>query len=63
MKNNIYMIRKSQKLTLKELASLTNLSVGYICHLEKGTRINPSMNTMTRICLALNKSLSEVFFL
>lgn len=61
MKNNIYVIRKSKNLTLKELASLTNLSVGYLCHLENGTRLNPSMSTMTKICNALDKSLSEVF--
>lgn len=63
MKNNIYIIRKSKKLTLKELSTLTNLSVGYLCHLENGTRINPSMNTMVKICIALDSPLSDVFTL
>lgn len=61
--NNINKYRTQQKLTLYELSKLTNLSVGYLCHLENGSRKNPSMNTMKKICIALNKSLSEVFYL
>ncbi|MBE5822303.1 MAG: helix-turn-helix transcriptional regulator [Clostridiales bacterium] len=61
MKNNIYVIRKEKNLTLKQLSVLTNLSIGYLCHLENGTRVNPSMNTMAKICTALDASLSDVF--
>ena len=42
MKNNIYSIRRSKHLTLRDLSQMTNLSVGYLSHLENGTRLNPS---------------------
>ena len=61
-KNKIKEIRKEQGLTLIELAEITGISVGYICHLEKGTRKNPSAQMMEKIALALNKSVHEVFF-
>lgn len=61
--NNISKYRTELNLTLSDLSKLTNLSVGYLCHLENGSRKNPSMNTMVKICKALNKSLSEVFYL
>ncbi len=62
-KNNIYNIRKEKNLTLSQLSKLTNLSIGYLCHLENGSRTNPSMNTMEKICKSLNKSIQEVFYL
>ena len=43
--NNINAIRKQKKLTLNELAKKTNISIGYLCHLEKGSRKNPSYKT------------------
>lgn len=61
--NNISTYRNELGLTLFDLATLTNLSVGYLCHLENGSRKNPSMKTMIKICKALNKSLSDVFYL
>lgn len=56
-----YRLRKG--LTLKELSVITGLSIGYLCHLEKGTRNNPSYNTMSQICSALNQEISNVFIL
>lgn len=35
---------------------------GYICHLEKGTRNNPSVEVMKSIAKALDAKVSEVFF-
>lgn len=61
-KNKIKETRKIQGLTLMELAKITGISAGYICHLEKGTRKNPSVQMMEKIALALNKSVYEVFF-
>lgn len=61
-KNKIKETRKKQGLTLMEVAKATGVSTGYICHLEKGTRRNPSAQTMEKIAAALNKSVQEVFF-
>lgn len=61
MSNNIKKYRNMLNYTLNDLAIKTDLSKGYLCHLEKGSRNNPSMKTMIKICNALNKSLAEVF--
>lgn len=54
MKNRIKEIRDKKGITQTDLAQLTGLSVGYICHLERGSRTNPSYNTMVIISKALN---------
>lgn len=54
--------RKKQKLTLKELSEKTGISVGYLSHLENGSRSNPSMKTMYKISQAVNTSIEAVFF-
>ncbi len=61
--NYIQEIRKQQGLTITALAKKTGLSVGYICHLERGSRENPSMKVMKKICLALHKDLTDVFYI
>ena len=61
MKNNIKEIREKKGIKQRELAELTGLSVGYICHLEKGSRKNPSYNTMVSIANALNENITKVF--
>lgn len=60
--NNLKKFRKEENMTLQELSQKTNLSIGYLCHLEKGTRRNPSVETMERISKAFNKSIAEIFF-
>lgn len=60
--NNIKKFRKEQNMKLKDLSQKTDLSVGYLCHLEKGTRRNPSIDTMEKVSKALNKSITETFF-
>ncbi len=62
-KNNIKQCRLEKKLTIKELAIESRISSGYLCHLEKGNRQNPSIKVMQNISKALNKKISEVFFL
>lgn len=62
-KNRIEFIRKQKGMTLYKLANLSGISVGYLCHLEKGTRNNPSLEVMENISKALNKSVAEVFFI
>lgn len=61
MENNIRKIREANNLSLLDLSALCSLSVGYLCHLENGSRSNPSYSSMVKICKALNKDISEVF--
>lgn len=61
--NKIRLIREEKGMTLLKLSSLSKVSVGYLCHLELGTRTNPSLEVMERISKALNKSIAEVFFI
>ena len=61
-KNRIKELRKNQGLTLEELSNKTGASIGYLCHLEKGTRTNPSTQIMERIAKALGKTIAEIFF-
>ena len=61
-KNNMRVLREKQGIRLSDLAAETDISIGYLCHLEKGTRKNPSIEIMDKIAKALNKSVSEVFF-
>lgn len=49
MCNKMKLNRKKNKITLRELSLRTGLSSGYLCHLENGSRNNPSYNTMKTI--------------
>lgn len=60
--NKMREIRISQKMTLEQLAEKTGVSIGYLSHLERGTRKNPSVVLMDKIAYALGKSILEVFF-
>ena len=56
--NKISKIRKERGMTLTKLADLSGVSVGYLCHLEKGSRKNPSLE---KIATALGKTITEIF--
>lgn len=60
--NKMKEIRKEIGMTLEELSTKTGISVGYLSHLERGTRENPTICVMDKIAYALGKSLLEVFF-
>ena len=60
--NKMRQIREKNGMTLEELSVKTGISVGYLSHLERGTRDNPSICVMDKIAYALGKSLLEVFF-
>ena len=62
-KNKVKYIRQEKGMTLLHLSNLSGVSVGYLCHLEKGSRNNPSLEVMKRISKALDKTVTEVFFL
>ena len=59
--NNIRKIREEKGMKQIDLAQTIGISVGYLCHLENGTRNNPSMHTMVKIAKALNRSIEEIF--
>lgn len=61
--NKIKIIREEKGMTLSELSNLSKISVGYLCHLEIGTRKNPSFEVMEKIAKALNRTIKEVFFI
>ena len=60
--NRMKEIRKRKNINLKELAEASGISTGYLCHLEKGTRTNPSIQVMEAIAKALDEKVSDVFF-
>lgn len=59
--NNIKKFRIEKNYTLKKLAELVGISSGYLCHLEKGTRENPSYKVMFKISRILGKNIEEIF--
>lgn len=61
-RNRMREIRIKQGMMLKELAEKTGITPGYLCHLEKGTRVNPSAQIMSKIANALGRDVKEVFF-
>ena len=52
--NKIKKYRENKNMTLKELAEEAGVSAGYLCHLEKGSRTNPSKEVMERIVEMMN---------
>ena len=61
--NQVKKVRQEKGITLVKLSEISGVSVGYLCHLEKGSRKNPSLETMGKISKALNKSIAEIFFI
>lgn len=61
-KNEIRKYRKEKGLTLKELASKLGITASYLCHLERGSRKNPSIELMKKISKELDKTINEIFF-
>lgn len=61
MENRIKQFREEKGITLLKLAHLSNVSIGYLSHLEHGGRNNPSFNVMSKIAKALNKNITDIF--
>ena len=61
-KNKIKKYRQEKGLTLQELAEKSGVSAGYLCHLEKGSRVNPSTEVMEKIAKNLSRTIPEIFF-
>lgn len=62
-RNKVREYRKNAGMNLAEFAKKVGISTGYLCHLERGTRKNPSMQIMEKISNALDKTIAEVFFI
>ena len=62
-KNKINEYRLKKQMSMSQLAKKAKISTGYLCHLEKGTRQNPSTKVMQDIAKALEKTIAEVFFI
>lgn len=60
--NKIKKFRQKRNMTLKDLAEEIGISVGYLSHLERGSRSNPSKEVMENIAEALGASIPEIFF-
>lgn len=60
--NKIRLYRKQKGMNLDELAKKAGISTGYLCHLEKGTRANPSIPIMEKIAEILEKNIADIFF-
>ena len=61
-KNQLKKIRIEKGMALLELSNKSGVSIGYLCHLEKGSRKNPSLEIMDKIAVAIGKTISEIFF-
>lgn len=48
-------LRKEKKKTLVQLAEETGLSHSYLSQVENGKKLNPSMDSLMKICKALNE--------
>ena len=53
-------LRKERKLSIEDLALLSNINKNYLSDLERGTR-NPSLVVLNRLAEALHISLEELF--
>ena len=60
--NKIRKYRKSKNMTIKDLSDRTGISSGYLSHLERGSRKNPSKNVMEKIAYTLDSTIPEIFF-
>ncbi len=61
-KNRIREYREAKGMNLEEMAKKAGISTGYLCHLEKGTRQNPSTKIMENIAKTLGSTVTEIFF-
>jgi transcriptional regulator with XRE-family HTH domain len=53
-------LREAQQLTQQELAKKAGVTQGYIRHLERGLKKNPSLPTLKKIAKALGVPVAEL---
>lgn len=59
--NRIKEFREEQGMKQAVLANKANVSVGYLSHLERGDKKNPSYRVMKNIADSLGKTIGDVF--
>jgi len=52
--NQIEYCRKKRNISIKELSEKCNVSYSYLLRLEKGIKVNPTLNTLEKIANALD---------
>lgn len=57
---HLRLIRKQNKLTLKNLSQLADLSVPYLSDMERGV-VNPSVDTLQKVAKAYGMKVSDLF--
>ncbi|WP_050607237.1 helix-turn-helix domain-containing protein [Clostridium niameyense] len=60
--NKIKYFRKIKGLSIYDLSDKTNLTPSYINNLENGHKNNPTKATMEKISIALDQTVSEIFY-
>lgn len=60
--NNLKKIRQEKNMTIRDLAEKSGVSIGYICHLERGTRKNPTIEVIEKLAKALGEPAIKIFF-
>jgi transcriptional regulator with XRE-family HTH domain len=53
-------LREAQRMTQEQLARRAGVTQGYIGHLERGLKKNPSLPTLKRIAKALGVPVTEL---
>jgi transcriptional regulator with XRE-family HTH domain len=53
-------LRETQGMTQEELARKAKVTQGYVSHLEKGLKKNPSLPTLKRLARALGVPVTEL---
>ena len=59
MGNRIRQLRKERNISQGELAAALSISLAYMGHIERGTRI-PSLDTLARVAVCLGVSLDSI---
>lgn len=55
-------IRKKKDLTIYKLSKLTGIARSYLCELESGKKINPTIETLYNISTILNVNIKDLFY-
>lgn len=59
---NIKKIRESKNISIRKLASLTNMSKTYLSDLENNKRTNPTLKILGDISQALDVNIKDLFY-